>query len=255
MKKFTKALAVFLALIMTFSTFAMAGAADSSDSVTVKMMNFNVAGLPNFGGILGLNDVDISANQKVAAAYMNENDFDIVAVQEDFGYHKSLVSSLEGYNYLTNHTGSFLGGDGMNIFTKNMPIYNETRNKWNASSGVIEDGADELANKGILYAVIDIGNGIYVDFYDIHADAYDSEKDQAAREDNYRQVTDLINANYEKNNRPVVITGDFNHFFHATDKQNSNIRHYFIEKCGLRDAWVELYNGCYYLLTICLLIL
>ena len=53
-----------------------------------------------------------------------------------------------------------------------MPIYNEKRVTWNEACGILTDGSDELTPKGFVYTVIDIGNGIYVDFYNLHADAY-----------------------------------------------------------------------------------
>ena len=239
MKKIT---AIIMASLMLLSCFCVSAFA-ADESVTVKIANFNVAGLPDIGNWLGQNDNDISDNQERIGQYLTDGGFDIVAVQEDFTYHDYLVGSMSGYNYQTTHSGSFLGGDGMNIFTKSFPIYNTTREMWNIKSGVLEDGADDLSSKGLMYSVIEIADGVYVDFYNIHADAYDSEKDRHAREDNYRQVTDLIVANYEKNNRPVVIVGDFNYHFHGTTADDSNIHYYFLEKCGLKDAWVELYNG------------
>ncbi|MBQ8782363.1 MAG: hypothetical protein IJZ57_01140 [Clostridia bacterium] len=54
---------------------------------------------------------DVAANQKVAGEYLSQNGFDIVAVQEDFGFHKHLVNSMEGFDYETNHTGGIPGGD------------------------------------------------------------------------------------------------------------------------------------------------
>ena len=137
--------------------------------------------LPNVKGILGIEDVSVSNNQQVTAAYMNSNDFDIVAVQEDFGYHRHLAESLSGFTHSTNHTGGIPGGDGLNIFTKGKAVYNETRVAWNEASGILSDGSDALTPKGFVYSVIDVGNGIYVDFYNLHADAYGGEGSIAAR--------------------------------------------------------------------------
>lgn len=239
MKKLT---ALIMAVLMLVSCLCISVSA-AEESVTLKIANFNVAGLPDVNNWLGKNDNDVSENQERIGRYLTENNFDIVAVQEDFTYHNYLTSTMSGYNYETVHRGSFLGGDGMNVFTKNYPIYNITRYTWNTKSGVFEDGADDLSAKGILYCVIEVAEGVYIDFYDIHADAYDSEKDRAAREDNFRQVSDLIVENCEKNNRAVVIVGDFNYHFHGTTADDSNIHYYFLEKCGLKDAWVELHNG------------
>ncbi len=236
MKPFKYLLSFALTFVILLSCFMVNGSAQENEtfSTSIKMINYNVAGLPNF------NEKNGSKHQADIASYIVENNFDIVAVQEDFGYHKNLVKNLNGYNYFTNHTGSIPGGDGLNIFTKNMPIYNEARFQWNDSYGPLLEG-DTLTPKGILYAVIDVGNGIYIDFYNIHADAFDSEGSIAARESNYNQLADLICENYEKYNRPVVVTGDFNAYLHHFTG-NSNMYEIFHERCGLKDAWVELKN-------------
>ncbi|MBQ3519910.1 MAG: DUF4368 domain-containing protein [Clostridia bacterium] len=44
--------------------------------------------------------------------YFTSNDFDIVAVQEDFGYHNTLVENMNGFNHKTHHAGSIPGGEG-----------------------------------------------------------------------------------------------------------------------------------------------
>lgn len=94
---------------------------DKAEKHVLKTVNFNVAGLP----FAVLTNENVAANQKHAGRYLSSNDFDIVSVQEDFGYHKQLVGNMEGFSHSTNHTGGIPGGDGLNVFTKDMPIYNE----------------------------------------------------------------------------------------------------------------------------------
>ena len=234
MKKIRTPLALFLALVIAFSCTVVVTAADESE-YTIKMMNYNVAGMPKFDG------TDGDANHKAIAGYIVENSFDIVAVQEDFHYHDSLTDNLDGFNYFTNHSGSVPGGDGLNIFTKTMPIYNETRVQWKDSFGSISEG-DTLTPKGILYSVIEIADGVYIDFYNIHADAFDSEGSRIARKSNYLQLVEMISENYAENGRAVIVTGDFNHFLHATPEENSDMFSIFHEQIGLKDAWVEIKN-------------
>lgn len=209
---------------------------ESPDKVTIKMVNYNIGGLPWMTS---------AAKQTRNAEFIVENGYDIVAVQEDFNYHSTLAGGLTGYNYLSNHTGGVPGGDGLNIFTKNMPIYNETRVTWDEAFGVIDHGADEMTPKGFVYSVIDIGNGIYVDFYNLHADAYGDEGSKQARDAQFRQLADYINENYKKNNRPVIVTGDFNVYMH-THEANSDMYGIFIKGCGFKDAWVEVRNDSDY---------
>lgn len=211
---------------------------DEAEKYDLKAVNFNVAGLP-FAALSGEN---VAANQKAAAKYLSQNGFDIVAVQEDFGYHRHLAAGMTGYNYTTNHTGSIPGGDGLNLFTKDMPLYNETRVAWKDASGILSDGSDELTPKGFVYAVIDIGNGIYVDYYNIHADAYGGAGSVAARTSQYKQLAEFIEARSAENDRPVIITGDFNNHIH-TKEDDAAIYKIFYEQCGFRDAWIEYHNG------------
>lgn len=210
---------------------------DKAEKYSVKTVNFNVAGLP-FAALSGEN---VAANQKAAGAYLSQNGFDIVAVQEDFGYHNSLVEGMGGFNYDTNHTGDIPGGDGLNIFTKDMTIYNETRETWKVASGILSDGSDELTPKGFVYSVIDIGNGIYVDFYNLHADAYGGAGSIAARTSQFKQLAEFIKARSAENDRPVIVTGDFNNYIH-THEDNGALYNALYVDCGLKDAWVEYHN-------------
>ncbi len=205
-----------------------------SDTVILKAINYNVKGLPSF-------TTNVAENQQAIGDYISKNDFDIVAVQEDFGRHRALVSSLPEYRYQTHHTGYVPGGDGLNTFTKSMPIYNETRIKWNDAYGIIDHGADALTPKGILYTVIDIGNGIYIDFYNIHADAFGDEGSISAREKNFAQLADFIEGNSKSYDRPVIVTGDFNVYSHSP--YDCKFNYYFHETGGFKDAWTEQYNG------------
>ncbi len=211
---------------------------DKSEKQTLRAVNFNVAGLP-FGFLSGEN---VIANQNAAGEYLSQNSFDIVAVQEDFGYHKHLVESMGGFRYMTNHTGGIPGGDGLNIFTKNMPVYNETRISWNEACGILSDGSDELTPKGFVYTVIDAGNGIYVDFYNLHADAYGGEGSVAARTSQFKQLAEFIKARSSENDRPVIVTGDFNNHMHSHEDDGALYKTLYLE-CGLKDAWIEYHNN------------
>ncbi len=211
---------------------------DNAQKFDLKAVNFNVAGLP-FAVLTGEN---VASNQKVSAAYLSQNDFDIVAVQEDFGYHKQLVNNMSGFNYATNHTGGIPGGDGLNIFTKDMPVYNETRVEWNEACGILSDGSDALTPKGFMYTVIDVGNGIYVDFYNLHADAYGGEGSIKARTSQYKQLAEFIKARSAENDRPVIVTGDFNNYIHTHEDDGALYKTLYLE-CGLKDAWMEYHNN------------
>lgn len=235
MKRIRKAAALLLVLALLLSLCAVTTFAD--DARELSMLCYNVAGLPSIGKLIGMEGADVPGNQRSLGKQLNRSGYDVIAVQEDFGYHALLSGGLTAYSYKTAHTGGIPGGDGMNVFSK-LPLGNVKRTAWNSAYGVINDGADELTPKGILYTVLDLGGGITVDFYVIHADAYDGEGSTAARNDNFRQLAALIEA--RGTDRPVIVTGDFNTSAHI---YNGDVfLDALIDGCGLKDAWIELHN-------------
>ena len=236
--KFTKRLlCLTLSLLFVLSLCVVPASAESSGKKTIHMLCYNVAGLPSLGNIMGMKGANVPDNQLKLGKQLNQSGYDVIAVQEDFNYHCYLAKGLTNYKYKTNHTGGIPGGDGMNIFSK-YPIYNEKRTTWEKAYGVFDDG-DELTPKGILYAALDLGSGLYVDLYVIHADAFDDENSRAARNDNFRQLYELIES--RGTNRPVIVTGDFNTSSHLDS--GTVFTDYMITRAGFKDAWTELNNG------------
>ena len=238
--------AAHIALLLCTAVLLSACAAKSDSPVppdtdpenrTVTLINYNVAGLPK---LFGNQAEDVGANQRQIGAQLADRAFDIAAVQEDFGYHSDLIAGLggEAYPYQTVHSGGVPGGDGLNLYSR-CPLYNETRTAWDTAFGIIDDGADEMTPKGILYALIEIEEGIYLDFYDIHADAYGDEGSTAAREVQFRQLAALLQSRTV--DRPVIVTGDFNTSLHHGN--DSGLYENLMVPCGLTDVWIALYNG------------
>lgn len=179
MKKF---IAVFMAVLMAavmlnLSVFA------AEDSVTARFLDYNVAGQPNVDYLLGREGgVDVAAKQAYLGRVLNTSEFDVIATQEDFSFHDKLIAGMDSYAYKTKSSGGVVGGDGLNVMTKSQPIYNCDRVTWNVSYGTIAEG-DTLAPKGMMLTVLDMGSGIFVDFYDLHADAFDGDGSALARAD------------------------------------------------------------------------
>ena len=234
MKPIRKIMAFVLACVLLLTTCAVTALAADK---TVSLLCYNVAGLPSISGLMGMENTDVPGNQRQLGRLLNAESYDIIAVQEDFGYHRLLSAGLTHYPYQTVHSGGIPGGDGMNIFSK-FPLYNTRRVPWQMASGVFNDG-DELTPKGILYSLLDLGDSIYVDLYVIHADAFDDDGSVAARNDNFRQLAAMINA--KKSNRPVIITGDFNTSSHLA--HGAEFTEYMIKTAKFKDAWTERNNG------------
>ena len=237
MVRFMKCFYKIVAVILCFVLGEIPVSAENGSAATFSVINLNVAGLPKW-----ITGNDSQSNQNEIGKQLTVGGYDIIAVQEDFGYHSNLTDNISGYSYTTNHSGGVPAGDGLNLFSK-YPIYNETRIPWNQTYGILTDGSDELTPKGILYAVIELEPGVYLDFYDIHADAYDDAGSRAARENNFKQLAELIVENSSRNDRPIIVTGDFNTYSHLDNSQNSNFCQYFYEQLGFKNAWTEICNG------------
>ncbi len=234
-----------MSILVLLSACAVgASAAETGDSGEFSALCYNVAGLPTIDYLTGGEDKDVLANQVAIGKFVEANGFDIFATQEDFGYHENLAKQLASYNYATQHHGGIPYGDGTNVFTKGHKMYNEQHIPWNTLAGLIDEGADQFSQKGITYVCIEIADGVFIDFYDIHADANGGEASVNARRDNFSQLAELINNRTV--DRPVIVTGDFNAFLF---NDSSNLKSILVDGCGLKDAWVELknngdYNDC-----------
>ncbi len=237
-KHLKKIVSLTLTLILACSLGAVAFAREAPASGTFKMMNFNVAGLPDYNMLFGQKGRDVGGAQTIIGGKITDVNAEMVMVQEDFNYHAKLESAITGYKYTTKHSGGIPVGDGLNAFSK-YPIYNVERYEWRTRAGVMDDGSDELTPKGILHCVAEISENVYIDLYDIHADAYGGAASIAARKDNFKQVAELING--RKIDRPVIVTGDFNAMIEGSG--NDGLSESLIDGCGLKDAWVELYNN------------
>ncbi len=228
MRKVKKVLALAMAALMVVGVAHTAPAqVKAEEDNTFSVLSLNVAGLP---AILSSGD---PATNTVKISPLLDN-FDIVSVQEDFAYHDELVSEITELVYQTDHSGNVPLGDGMNIFSK-FPIYNEKRVEWDESYGLINNGADQLTPKGILYTAIEIAPGYFIDVYDIHTDADCDEDSLAARRSNMIQLAEMIQE--YSTGRAVIVIGDTNSRY---TREGDNFETAVLETCGLTDPWIDL---------------
>lgn len=226
---------------------------------TFKVITYNIDGLPEsldlnelpwifkpivwiYKLIKGTTIININDNgnkkedtRDISQMLFKEN-ADVIAFQEDFNYHKELVSALGiAYSFGT-HSGTidpkrifsdtewlscfplprFLF-DGLNIATKNetVGVTNEIRVEWNKSYGYFTHANDKLTHKGFRFYPCVI-NHYSIDVYIIHMDAdfYDPIKcpdcsqDMEARISQFKQLTDYILKLGRHN--PIIIMGDTN---------------------------------------------
>jgi endonuclease/exonuclease/phosphatase family metal-dependent hydrolase len=218
-----------------------AGASGPAVAGTFSVLTYNVAGLPVFSGS------SPEVNNALISPRLNA--FDVVVVQEDFGFHEDLVSEiLHPFRSVKDTTDAqslidlFGGqdlpqlGDGLNTFSFH-PFTDFTRVTWTDCFGELEFGSDCLAPKGFSFARHEVEPGVFVDFYNLHADAGGDEGSLDARRNNLRQLADFIVANSA--GEAIIVLGDFNSRY----TREGDILPEFVATTGVSDVWIELVRG------------
>ena len=206
-------------LATTGSTPAVA----ATTSGTFNVLTYNVAGLP---------ELLSSGKPKVNTPLISPRlaGYDIINVQEDFNYHAALYAN-DNHAYRTGTSGGVPFGDGLNTLS-DYGFQDFERVKWNKCTGT-----NCLTPKGFSLARVRLAEGVYVDVYNAHPNADDSEEAYAARRANISQLSAFIQANSAGN--AVIVAGDTNTRYTRTP---DNIRT-LVSDNGLTDAWVQLAKG------------
>jgi len=197
------------------------------------VLTYNVAGLPK--------DLSSSAPDRfIPLISPLLNDFDLVLVQEDFWYHDLLIADLTlpyvSEPYLEEPDLLDLG-DGLNRFTR-FPFGELMRVSWESCWGTLDCASDCLASKGFSYARHELARGVFVDVYNLHAEAGSCPEDLAAREAGIRLIVDTILA--ESEGQALIVAGDTN--LHGDDPVDATPLEHLIAGPDLTDVCREL--GC-----------
>ena len=236
-----KILALFLCAVLCMACVCPAFAEGDADNGTLKIINLNVDGLPIPAFMTSENRDPLACSKKLPAK-LNAYEADIIAVQEDFNFHYIHKQQID-LPYKTLHAGGIPFGDGLNYFSR-FPMYNIAREAWEDAYGIFDSSSDQLTPKGFLCASMELAEGVYIDVYDLHADADDGEQDIAARVSEFRQLLRFIET-YSKDHA-VLIIGDTNARFLQTQ---SELKKQFIDEAGFKEVWIELENEGRYTLT------
>lgn len=188
-----------------------------------NVLTYNVAGLPE-----GLSSGNPETNTPLISPRLAS--YDIVNVQEDFNYHAALYAG-DNHPYRTATSGGAGLGDGLNTLS-DVPFEDFERVKWNNCTGT-----NCLTPKGFTLARVRLAEGVFVDLYNVHTNADDTDEAHAARRANVEQLSDFIQANSAGN--AVIVMGDTNTRYTRT---GDNIRT-LAEENGLTDPWVKLVKG------------
>ncbi|WP_439583560.1 endonuclease/exonuclease/phosphatase family protein [Dyadobacter bucti] len=189
----------------------------------LSLITYNIAGLPQI-----ISSAVTKRSVSIGEIGRRLNNYDIVHVQEDFNYNKNLYDDGNVHPYRTQTKGGVPFGDGLNTLSR-YPIRDIRRISWNDCTG-----ADCLTPKGFTYSRIEVAKDVFIDFYNVHTNAYNHLPAAAARRANVRQLSWYINKHSAGN--AVIVMGDLNgHYNYHYD----NIP-LLINENELKDVWVEL---------------
>lgn len=204
----------------------------------------NVDGLPQKVAFITLNeDGPGSDGTKLISKYLKQKGYDLIGVSEDFNYHGSLMSELDGdYSCGTlratldiTHLSYPFDTDGLNLIwkTSKAQATNESWTRWNDRTDT--DG-NQFVKKGYRHYDMTLEGGEVIDVYVLHMDAGDAT---SSREGQWRQLADAVNA--ADPNRPKLIIGDTNSRWTREDI-NAN----FVNRLNgftVGDPWVKFWRG------------
>lgn len=167
----------------------------------------------------------------------------IVLLQELFyqNYYDTLTNPLTvSYPNITakDTSGPSGIGDGLNMLA-DFTFTGFDRTQWLDCFGTFgQNGSDCDTNKGYSFARYDVGGGLHVDVYDLHADAGQDSGSQLARRNNIDQLIAAINT--RSPDTAFIVTGDTNSLY--TRSPNDTVES-IPTGTGATDVWVELVNG------------
>ena len=204
----------------------------------------NVDGLPQKVAFITLNeDGPGSDGTKLISKYLKQKGYDLIGVSEDFNYHGSLMSELDGdYSCGTlratldiTHLSYPFDTDGLNLIwkTSKAQATNESWTRWNDRTDT--DG-NQFVKKGYRHYDMTLEGGEVIDVYVLHMDAGDAT---SSREGQWRQLADAVNA--ADPNRPKLIIGDTNSRWTREDIKTNFVKR--LNGFTVGDPWVKFWRG------------
>ena len=233
-----KSLCLLLSLLLLLP-FSLGAFAQEAEGGTLKMIAYNVSGIPVVGDFQGTTFTTTNDRAAKIGALLNGTDVDFIGTEEDFNGHKYLAAEMENYPYRSYTSGGLAQGQGLNVFSVH-PLYNVTRVNWDVEYGTLSGSMDALSNKGFIYCLMELAPGLYVHVINVHMDAGYEILSVMARANNFQQLAAFINENCA-DGRALIVQGDFNFKFkrQLQDDMVGNL----LEPTGLTDVWAEVYNS------------
>ena len=242
MIKVKKILAIFLSAVLLLSTAVFAFAQEEEPAQfdgTIKFVDFNVDGLPVPAQFAKDKKSPVKSARSIKD-FINSYSPDIVNMQENFNFYPMYKSGLDT-EYISEYVGGVAVGDGLGT-ASNYKMTDVKHIPWDTACGILNNGSDELTPKGFMVSTLEIAEGVYIDVYNLHADANEDEGSLQAKKDQFDQLKAFVDE-YSAD-RAVIIAGDFNSNY--TIVLGDTLREKFVAD-GFKDTWVECENnGDYY---------
>lgn len=192
---------ILSAMILAPTLLALILTPAAASQGELRVLTYNVAGLP-----AGLSHGNPAVNSPLISPRLNS--YDLVFLQEDFRYHKELMSEVELPHRVAPRKRGLIGfGDGLSLVAE-LPLSNARRVAWKSCNGIFEAKSDCLTPKGFTLAELELAPGVFVDVYDLHADAGKSRHDSAARAKQVAQFVAFVRS--RPADRAVIVGGDTN---------------------------------------------
>ena len=171
----------------------------------ISVLTYNIHGLPR--AFTGNNP-----EEEIFQISHLLNSYDIVAIQEDFFYHRELSSAAE-HPYRTPNESYIQRGEeilspsGLSLFS-HFPVKNYFSQRWHTCNGTFDQFNDCLAPKGVSAAEIEAIPGAWIDVYNCHMDAGSSAGDKSARDKQILQLANFLDSRSPY--RAVIVACDTN---------------------------------------------
>ncbi|MET7258141.1 endonuclease/exonuclease/phosphatase family protein [Dyadobacter jiangsuensis] len=199
-------------------------ASESASEGSFSVITYNIAGLPQV-----ICSATTPRKESISAIGRLLNRFDIAHVQEDFNYNQYLYNGGNTHRFRTPTKGAVMTGDGLNTLSK-FPVKHLRRIAWTDCTG-----ADCFTPKGFTYTRIEIAPNRFIDFYNVHANAYNHPRATLARRHNMEQLSAYIRRHSSGN--AVIVMGDLNgRYSFGLDNVD-----WLLRENALADPWISLH--------------
>ena len=183
---------------------AKVAASKGAESFDVKVITYNVAGLPNF---ITFNRNLAPTAERFSRIGDRLQQYDIIGIQEAFIPAREIIEKKLGEYYVVH--GADVGkvklmGSGVYIYSK-WTVTQSHYEKWQHLAD-----ADALSLKGFVSATVNVSPGLAIDVYNVHGQTGKSPDKVVMKLKNYERLARYMEYQSGNSGRPVLLIGDFN---------------------------------------------